>query len=61
LRSFLEVALQAGAAGSAGLCAFVLVAWLLKSPEFRELRVAINRKLFRQGLPVEGAEEAQGV
>ncbi len=61
LRTFWEVALQAGAAGFVGVCAFFLVAWLLKSPELAELRVSINRRLFRHGPPVSGAEEAQGV
>lgn len=61
LRTFWQVALQAGAAGLVGLAAFILVAWLLKSPEFQELRIAVNRKLFRHGPPVSGAEEAQGI
>lgn len=61
LRTFWEVALQAACAGTVGVAAFVFVAWLLKSPEFGELRVAINRKLFRQGPRIQGVEEAQGV
>ena len=61
LRSFLQVALQAGAAGLVGTLAFFFVAWLLKSPELAELRVSVNRRLFRHGPPVSGAEEAQGV
>ncbi|MEK7116500.1 MAG: murein biosynthesis integral membrane protein MurJ [Patescibacteria group bacterium] len=61
LRTFWQVAVQAGAAGTVGLAAFVFVAWLVKSPELRELHISINRRLFRHGLAVSGAEEAQGV
>lgn len=61
LRMFWHVALQAGAAGVVGLGGFIFVAWLLKSPELQELHIAINRKLFRHGPVVSGAEEAQGV
>ncbi len=61
LRTFWQVALQAGVAGCAGLVAFFVVAWLVKSPELRELHISINRRLFRQGSAVTGAEEAQGV
>lgn len=61
LRTFWEVAAQAGAAGTVGVLAFFFVAWLLKSPELAELRVSVSRRLFRHGPPVSGAEEAQGV
>ncbi len=61
LRMFWQVALQAGVSGFIGLAAFFFVAWLVKSPELLELRISINRRLFRHGSSVSGAEEAQGV
>lgn len=59
LRTIWQVILQAGGAGLAGLCAFVLVSWLLKSPEFFEFITHVNRKIFKQRAVVAGAEEAQ--
>jgi putative peptidoglycan lipid II flippase len=61
LRSFWQVALQAGLATIAGLIVFVIVASLLKSPELREFREAATRKLFRKARMSEGAEQAQGL
>jgi putative peptidoglycan lipid II flippase len=60
LRTFWQVALQAGGALVIGLGAFCLVAWLLKSEEFHEFRESMLRKLFRKAV-VQGAEEAQKV
>ena len=60
LRAFWQVALQAGAASLAGLAGFILVAWLLKSGEFREFKEAAERRLWKRAKVVEGAVEAQG-
>ena len=60
LRTFWQVALQAGAASFAGLAGFVAVAWLLKSEEFHEFRDAAARTLWKKAKVVEGALEAQG-
>ncbi len=61
LRTFWQVALQAAAAGTVGACAFLLVAYLFRSPELAQLLAAVNRRLFRQPASIEGAEEAQGL
>lgn len=58
LRTFWEVALQAGGTTIVGLGAFIIVAMLLKSEEFHEFRVAATRRLFKK-VPIAGAEEAQ--
>jgi hypothetical protein len=55
------VALQGGAAGLIGMAAYVLTAWLLRSPELHEFIRGISRRLLKHSAPVEGAEEAQGV
>lgn len=60
LRTFWQVALQAGAATFAGLIGFVVTAWLLKSEELREFKEAAARKLWQRARVVEGAVEAQG-
>jgi len=61
LRTYLQVALQAVAAGGAGGMTFLLIAYWMKLPELREFMHAINRRLFRQKATIEGAEEAQRV
>lgn len=60
LRTFWQVALQAGAASLAGLAGFAVAAWLLKSEEFHEFKEAAARKLWKRVKVVEGAVEAQG-
>ncbi len=59
LRTFWQVALQAGAALSGGTAAFVAVSWLLRSEEFAEIRQAVTRRLWRRATLSEGANEAQ--
>jgi putative peptidoglycan lipid II flippase len=59
LRTFWQVALQAGASAIVGALGFMLVAWLLKSGEFREFLDEINRRVFKRLPVVAGAEEAQ--
>lgn len=61
LRTYWQVALQASAASVVGIAGFIFVAWALRTPELKELRSAINRRMFRQAPAVAGAEEAQGV
>lgn len=61
LRSVWQVALQAVLSCIAGLIAFVIVAALLKSPEFREFRDAMARRLWKKAQVTEGAEQAQGL
>lgn len=58
LRTFWQVALQAGAATFVGVLGFMLVAWLLKSAEFREFMDGLQRRVFRRLPVVAGAEEA---
>lgn len=48
LRTFWQVALQFGAAFLAGMLAFCLTAWLMKSPEWRELSEAIRQRLWKK-------------
>ena len=61
LETFWQVALQAGLASTFGLVAFFVIAWILKTPELHEFIAAINKKIFKNAGPVEGAEEAQGI
>ncbi|GMU25426.1 murein biosynthesis integral membrane protein MurJ [Patescibacteria group bacterium] len=60
LRTFWQVALQAGAAAAAGLLGFWVTSWLLQSRELSELREAFIRKLWKRGEVLEGADAAQG-
>lgn len=60
LRTYWQVALQAGAAGLVGTGAFFLVAHLLKSSELTEFRSALNRRMFKTRPATVGVEEAQG-
>jgi putative peptidoglycan lipid II flippase len=61
LRTFWQVALQAGLTSVVALAGFILVAWLLKSQELVELTRAINRKMFHVRPEVSGAEETHDV
>lgn len=61
LRTFWQVALQAGGTITVGLAAFTAVAVLLKSEEFHEFRLAVARRLFRKVPVIPGAEEGHGV
>jgi putative peptidoglycan lipid II flippase len=61
LRTFWQVAIQAAGALLAGGVAFVVVATLLKSPEFKEFREAAIRRFLKKGNALPGAVEAQDV
>jgi len=61
LETVWQLVLQSTAASLAGLGGFALVAWLLKSGEFREFLSEVNRRIFKHGPPVVGAEEAQNL
>lgn len=61
LRTYLQVAMQAIAAGSSGAIAFTVVAALLRIPEFGEVMRIIKRRGSRAMVPVAGAEEVQGM
>ncbi len=61
LRTFWQVAMQATGALFAGGVAFVVVAMLLKSPEFKEFREAAIRRFLKKGNALPGAVEAQDV
>jgi putative peptidoglycan lipid II flippase len=61
LTTFLQVAIQACAAGAAGSLAFLCVAWLLKSEELVELWQEVHRRVFKRKPTIEGAEEAQNL
>lgn len=58
LRTFWQVALQAGAALAVGGGAFYLVAWLLKIEELGEFMRIIKLKLYKGARITEGAEKA---
>jgi putative peptidoglycan lipid II flippase len=60
LRTFWQVALQAGASAAAGLLAFWIICRLLKSKELGEFQRAFVRRFWKRGMVLEGAEEAQG-
>jgi len=59
LRTFFQVAFQAGGTIIAGGFAFLLISVLLNSRELKEFKHAIKVRLFRKAI-VQGAEEAQG-
>jgi putative peptidoglycan lipid II flippase len=61
LDTFWEVALQIGAAGTAGTVAFIIMAMLLKSSELMEFREAAARRLWKKASVTEGVERAQGM
>lgn len=61
LRSVWELALQTGLSALAGLVAFLVVAWLLKSSELHEFRDALARHLLKKARVSEGVEQAQGL
>ncbi|MCC7522804.1 murein biosynthesis integral membrane protein MurJ [Candidatus Uhrbacteria bacterium] len=48
LRTFWQVALQFSAAFFAGMVAFCITAWLMKSPEWKELSEAIRQRLWKK-------------
>ncbi|HEU0050566.1 MAG TPA: murein biosynthesis integral membrane protein MurJ [Patescibacteria group bacterium] len=61
LRTFFQVALQAGLSTIGGGLAFILAAWLLRSPELNDVWQAIKRRLWRKARVQESMDEAQGV
>ncbi len=61
LRTFLQVALQAGAATVVGITAFSVLATLLKVQEFHEFIAAMKSKLLRKAKISEGVDQAQGI
>lgn len=61
LRTYVQVAVQALAAGGSGILAFILVAAVLRIPEFGEVMRIVKRRGSRAMVPVAGAEEAQGM
>lgn len=61
LSSVWQVALQMGASLLAGVAAFLIVAWLLRSPEFHEFREALAARLWRRATISEGMGSAQGL
>ena len=61
LRTFWEVALQAGATMFVGVGIFILASWLLKSPELFQVVRALRRKFFREKVAVAIAEESEGM
>ncbi len=60
LRTYVQVAAQAVAAGVLGVSAFLLIATVLRIPELGEVLRMLKRKGMRNTVPVAGAEEAQG-
>ena len=61
LRTFLQVALQAGAAIVVGITAFSVLATLLRVQEFHEFIAAMKSKLLRKAKISEGVDSAQGI
>jgi putative peptidoglycan lipid II flippase len=53
LNTFFGVFLQGAIAGGIGLLVYAGIAWILKSPEMRDLTVSIQKKLFRKSSPEE--------
>jgi len=60
LRAFWQVALQFGASAFAGILAFWIASWLMRSRDLQEIHEAIARKFWKRARIVEGAEEARG-
>lgn len=58
LRTFWQVALQAGGTVSVGGLAFILTAWIMKSPEWVELWEAVQNRLWKKAKVMEGMEQA---
>ena len=56
-----QVALQLFATLAAGGIAFFLTAWIVRSSELLEFRMALEARLFKKARLVEGAEEASGM
>jgi len=61
LRTFWQVALQAGAALTLGIAAFSALAVLLKVKEYSEFLSAMKSKLLRKAKITEGADQARGL
>lgn len=61
LRTFLQVALQAGSAVIVGVTAFSVLASLLRVQEFHEFVAAMKSKLLRKAKITEGVDQAQGM
>lgn len=61
LQTTWQVALQAFGTLAVGGVAFLFTAWLVRSPELIEFRMALEKKLFKKAQLVEGAEEASGM
>lgn len=56
-----QVALQTVGTLAAGGAAFLLTAWMVRSPELAEFRMAAEKRLFKKAKLAEGAEEASGM
>lgn len=56
-----QVALQTISSLCAGGVAFFFTAWLVRSPELIEFRMAAEKRLFKKATATEGAEEASGM
>lgn len=55
-----QLILQAGIGGLGGVGVFLIVAWLLKSPEWIDIFSAVRRRLFKAPQITEGIDEARG-
>lgn len=56
-----QVALQTGGTLLVGALAFFFTAWLVRSPELIEFRMAAEKRFFKKALLAEGVEEASGM
>lgn len=61
LRTFAQVFLQALAAIAGGGAAFLLTAWIVKSPELIEFASAAKRRLWRRATLKESVDQASGM
>ncbi len=61
LQTTWQVALQTGGTLLAGGIAFFVTAWLVRSPELVEFRMAAAKRLFKKTVLAEGTEEASGM
>jgi putative peptidoglycan lipid II flippase len=60
LRTFWQVALQFGATVGAGLLAFWIASWMMKSRDLEEIHEAVARRFLKRAVILEGSEEARG-